>query len=235
MNARAIAASIVVLAVGAVVDAHAQSSALLSRVDHIVYGAPTLSAGIERLERLLGVRATPGGQHPGAGTRNALIALGPTVYLEILAPDPEQTKPDSPRRFGLDDLVTPRLVAWAAKGSDLHQIVNDARRASVNLGDVTPGNRRTPDGAVLSWHVTDQRARIADGIAPFFIDWGDTPHPATTAAAGATLLELRAEHPDAAGVQRILSTLGFDFHVTPGVKPALVAIIASPRGRIELR
>src|SRR6476620_8681534 len=110
------------------VNSHAQSpdpQGLLGAIDHLVYATPDLSAGVERIEALLGVRATPGGQHPGEGTRNALIALGPTSYLEILAPDPEQPKPDRSRRFGIDTLSGPRLVTWAAKGRNLTQTVDE--------------------------------------------------------------------------------------------------------------
>ena len=57
-------------------------------IDHLVYATPDLDLGIDTIERLLGVRATPGGQHLGAGTRNALVALGPGTYLEIVGPDP---------------------------------------------------------------------------------------------------------------------------------------------------
>jgi hypothetical protein len=76
---------------------------------------------------------------------------------------------------------------------------------------------------------------IADGIVPFFIDWGTTPHPASSAAPGATLIALRAEHPDPTKVRMILNQLGFDLPVTKGPTPALVATIDSPRGRVELR
>lgn len=212
------------------------AQALLGKIDHLVYATPDLTDGVKRIEALLGVRATPGGQHPGEGTRNALVALGPTSYLEIIGPDPDQPKPDHPRRFGIDDLTAPRLVTWAAKGTNLTKLVADARRHGVPLGDVLPGSRRTPAGVLLSWHVTDQRAVAANnGLVPFFIDWGDTPHPAKGAASGATLISLRGEHPNPENVQRLLSELGLELPVVKGPTASLVATIAGARGRVELR
>lgn len=211
------------------------SGELLVRVDHLVYGTPDMEAGIEQLEKLLGVRATPGGQHPGRGTRNALIALGPASYLEIIGPDLQQPKPTSPRPFGIDDLKAPKLVAWAAKGKGLEQWVVEAGRRGVKLGEVLSGSRQRPDGMVLSWRFTDPRTVLADGIVPFFIDWGKTPHPASSASGGAKLVSLRAEHPDAERVQKILGALGLDFAVQPGPSPALIATVSCPRGLVELR
>src|SRR4029077_19669601 len=89
---------------------------VLAQVDHLVYATPDLQLGIETAEQLFGVRATPGGQHPGEGTRNALIALGPSSYFEIIGPDPEQAKPERGRRFGIDEIKAPRLTTWVAKG-----------------------------------------------------------------------------------------------------------------------
>jgi len=60
----------------------------IRRVDHLVYAVPDLDAAVSDLERRLGVRAAPGGQHPGRGTSNALIAPGPDSYLALPAPDP---------------------------------------------------------------------------------------------------------------------------------------------------
>src|SRR5262245_14798871 len=208
---------------------------LLARVDHLVYATPDLNRGVEEIEKLLGVRATPGGQHPGRGTRNALIALGPATYLEIIAPDPQQPPPETPRSFGIDGLKKSRLVAWAAKGVDLERLRNEAARKGARLGNVMSGSRRRPDGVLLSWSYTDPKTVLADGLVPFFIDWGQSPHPAHTAAPGALLITLRAEHPDAPRVQRLLRDLGLDLPVQSGATPTLVAIIDSPRGRVELR
>jgi len=207
----------------------------VSRVDHLVYATPDVKLGIDAVEKLLGIRATPGGQHPGAGTRNALVALGPASYLEIIGPDPEQPQPPGQRRFGIDDLKAPRLAAWAAKGQDLERLVADAARNGVKLGAVGSGSRKRPDGVLLSWRFTSPATVLGDGIVPFFIDWGNTPHPAESAAAGATLAGLRAEHPDAQRVAEMLRKLGLDLPVTSAPAPALVATVDCPKGRVELR
>ena len=208
---------------------------MLARVDHLVYATTDLNRGVEEVEKLLGVRATPGGQHPGRGTRNALIALGPASYLEIIAPDPEQSSPNAPRPFGIDGLKESRLVAWAAKGVDLDRLRGEAARKGASLGEVMSGSRRRPDGVLLSWRYTDPQTVLADGLVPFFIDWGQSPHPARTASAGASLIALRAEHPDAQRVQRLLRELGLDLSVQQGAAAALIATIDGPRGRVELR
>jgi hypothetical protein len=206
-----------------------------SAVDHLVYAVPDLQAGIERIERLLGVRATPGGQHPGRGTRNALVALGPSSYLEIIGPDPEQPTPAEPRPFGIDRLTAPRVVTWAARAANLDKVIADARQAGVALGPLAEGSRRRGDGVLLLWRYSDPRTVVADGVVPFFIDWGSTPHPATTSARGGTLAALRAEHPDDENVQRILERLHLDVRVDRGPAAALIATITTPSGPVELR
>lgn len=207
----------------------------LSEVDHLVFVTPDLAAGITQVERLLGVSAVPGGQHPGWGTRNALIGLGDNTYLEIIGPDPDQPKPGRPRRFGIDELKAPRLATWAAKGTDLEAIVENAKSRGLDLGQVQAGSRRRPDGVLLSWRLTVSPALTADGIVPFFIDWGKTPHPAAALPKGCVLIALRAEHPDAGRVQAELSTLGLNIRVDSGSAPTIIATIRTPNGDVELR
>ncbi len=121
-----------------------------------------------------------------------------------------------------------------AKGTDLETFARDALAHGVNLGAVIPGSRKRPDGVVLSWRYTDPRVVLADRLVPYFIDWGVSPHPSATAAKGVTLRSLRAEHPDADRVQRMLRQLGLDLSVSQGARPALIAAFDSPRGRVQL-
>ena len=161
--------------------------------------------------------------------------MGPATYLEIFGPDPEQPKPEKPRGFGVDDLEAPRIVAWLANGNNLDQLVSEAALQGVKLGKVLPGSRKRPDGVVLSWQFTDPATILADRIVPIFIDWGQTPHPARSAAEGATLVDFRAEHPDPQPVKKMLNQLGLDLPIQAGLRPALIATITCPRGRVELR
>ena len=207
---------------------------VLQKVDHLVYAAPDLAAGVEQVERLLGVKATTGGQHPRAGTRNALIGLGGQIYLEIIGPDPEQPKPLMPRRFGIDDLKAPRLVTWAARETNIEAVVENAKRQGLEFGQVQSGSRRRPDGVLLSWR-TASPAAIEDGLVPFFIDWGKTSHPTTSLTQACRLVALRGEHPNPDVIKAKLSKLGLNAHVDRGPASALIATIQSPNGSVELR
>jgi hypothetical protein len=211
------------------------TEALLSRVDHLVYAAPDLEEAVEILERLLGVRAAAGGSHSGEGTRNTLLALGPSLYLEVLAPDPAQPPPPRPRWFGIDGLRSPRLAAWAANVPDLDELAARARREGIALGPVVSGSRRRPDGSRLAWRFTDPHVLPEGSPLPFFLDWGDSPHPGASAPGGARLTRLRAEHPEAERVASELAFLGVPLPVVHAPRPALVATIESAKGEVELR
>jgi hypothetical protein len=157
------------------------------------------------------------------------------VYLEIVAPDPKQPAPSRPRWFGIDTLLNPRLVTWAAKSSGLEELVVAARGAGLALGPVRSGSRRRPDGTVLTWRLTDPATLVADGIVPFFIEWGATPHPAGAGPYQARLTGLRAEHPDGDRIAAQLLQLGVGWEVRLAPEPALIAMLETARGPVELR
>ena len=205
-----------------------------SQLDHLVYAAPDLDAAVAELEARLGVRASPGGSHPGIATRNCLLSLSDTAYLEVIGPDPEQPPPDSPRPFGIDDLQAGRLVTWAIHDSDLEKRVASAKDAGYDPGTIMPLSRQSPDG-LLEWRLTMRPEPAGGGLVPFLIDWGETPSPALSSTKGASLLDLRAQHPDPDPVRRLLATLEISLAVEAGPAPALIAVLETPAGEIELR
>jgi hypothetical protein len=217
------------------VEHHTPSPDLLSRVDHLVYATGELYRGVAEIEQLLGIRASPGGRHSAWRTQNAIVRLGSRCYLEIIAPDPEHPPSTRARPFDLDRDGPSRLVGWAANATELEQLRAAAFRSGVTLGDVQSGSRQRPDGTVLRWTLTDLCCSVADGIIPFFIDWGLSSHPATTAAAGATLVSLRAQHPNAGQVGEMLRAFALPLSITTAPRPALVAEIDCPKGRVLLR
>ena len=207
----------------------------LPPVDHLVWATPDLARGVDEIEALTGVRASPGGKHPSWATHNALLSLGPGVYLEILAPDPSVPAPVRARPFGLDGLRTPRLLTWAAQEADLAGRIAAVARIGIDLGEILSGGRVRPDGVALSWRLTSPRAMFEGGVVPFLIDWGSSPHPSATAARGLKLVDLRAGHPEPERVRSVLEACGVDLAVELAAEPALVATLESPRGRVELR
>ena len=207
----------------------------LARVDHLVLATPDVDDTADRLTTMLGVRAVPGGKHPEWGTRNALVALGDLVYLEIVGPDLEGPAPATPRPYGLDAMHAPRLVTWAVRGRALDALVREARGKGVELGPVQRRTRRRPDAVLLGWSMTDLAAPRSDGVIPFFIDWGTTPHPSTTSPQGGSLVGIRARHPEAEVVRATLQSLGLALDVVHGETPELIATLETRKGRIELR
>jgi len=205
-----------------------------SDLDHLVYAVPDLAAGVAAVAALLGIAPSPGGPHPGLGTRNFLVSLGESCYLEIIGPDPEQAEPARPRPFGLDRLTGGRLITWAIHDHGLERRVEGARAKGFDPGPILPMSRQSPAG-LIEWRLTLRPEPGGDGLVPFVIDWGKTPSPATTSARGCTLRALRAEHPDPASVQAMLGALGVELEVARGAAPVLVARIATPRGEVELR
>lgn len=202
-------------------------------IDHLIYADPDLEVAVADLERRFGVRAAGGGQHLGQGTHNVVLGLGPSTYLELIAPDPLQPEPPRPRPYGAAGVRRGGLVGWALACDDIEGAARTARRQGFDLGSVVEGSRRTADGALLRWRLTENA--LTAGVVPFLIDWGDTPHPAAAAPRGLHLDSFRAEHPDPGRLRPLLEAFEVDVEVRPAERPALVARLTGPRGSGELR
>jgi Glyoxalase-like domain len=199
-------------------------------LDHLVYATPDLEATCRDLEIRLGVRASAGGQHPGRGTHNALISIGPKAYLEIIGPDPLQPETKAVW-FGIDQLTAPKLITWAVRVDELEAFV----KGSAIFGVVRTGSRKTPDGTTLSWQLTEPQLVRGVGLVPFLIKWNSREHPADSAIAGPRLVQLRMEHPEPELIRKQLNPLRLEVAIERRSSPALVAIFEGANGLIELR
>lgn len=206
----------------------------MALLDHLVFATNDLEGTVAWFERTTGVRPVPGGEHPGWGTRNYLVGLGPDSYLEIIGPDLRRpaAEPESVP-FGIAELTGSRLVTWAVHPVDLEAAAASAQEAGANLGEIQPMSRQTPAGDLLRWRLTSIRPAPFDGVVPFLIDWGSSRHPAAAGLPSVELLNFSATHPDPAGVAAVLDALGVSLPVSAG-QPALSAEVRGPRGSLVL-
>jgi catechol 2,3-dioxygenase-like lactoylglutathione lyase family enzyme len=209
----------------------------MAEIDHLVLAVRDLDEGVRYVEGLTGVRAVPGGPHPGIGTRNALLSFDELTYFEIIAVDPGQPEPARPRPFGIDGASSPRLAGFAvhpSPGETFEQVAGSMRACGLDPGPVTAMSRTRPDGEPLHWRMTRplDPSPPTQGLAPFVIDWGGTTSPAASAPSIGALMALRISHPDPA-VRASLDALALGLEVSAG-PAALEAEVDSRRGRVVL-
>lgn len=205
------------------------AGAAVTEVDHLVVAAATLASGIDYVEGKLGVRVPVGGKHPVMSTHNAVMRLGSSVYLEVIAADPEAAPPPRPRWFALDhpEVVRrladdgPFLITWVARTPSL---ANVARASLLPLGDVAAMSRGT-----LSWQaaIRADGALLRGGLFPgLVIEWPPGPHPMERMTEfGMTLQQLTLRPASPALLRDELASIGL---------ADTVAIEATKRGAAPL-
>ncbi len=200
-----------------------------SHLDHIVVVAPSLASGAALVEQSLGLSPGPGRKHPHMGTHNLLLSLGPSVYLEVVAIDPDAPPVARPRWFGLDDLPAQsaaRLAAWVANTDDIQAHTSPA------LGVVEQMEREG-----LTWQMTstaDGHPPLS-GAAPLLIQRATNFHPASRLPdVGLRLCCLRIQHPRPDDVVAVLSHMALAetprVVLTEGAVCALAAEVETPAG-----
>lgn len=204
-------------------------------LDHLVYAVPDLAAGVDDFQSRTGLSPAPGGRHLGRGTRNFLVGLGPTSYLEIIGPDLEHpVAAGASMPFGLEQLIEPRLLTWAVHPPDIDLAGRASAAAGADLGAPVAMSRRTPSGQLLEWKLASVVPLPFGGVTPFLIDWGTTVHPASDSALPqAVLLEFTGWHPDRAAVRTVLDALGVSLPIQLG-PTGLSAVLQTDRGQVRL-
>ena len=193
-----------------------------------MYAVPDLENSMAEIASITGIVPLDGGVHPGNGTRNALLGLSNSSYLEIIGPDKKQNLENT-----LGELLvsknTSGIRAWAVAVSDLASVADVAQELGFRLRDRKEMSRKTPEGSLLEWELLF----LEDAVLPFFIDWKGSEHPARKAPSGCGLLELLISAEEPKVYQELLNKLKLEVSISEG-EPAISAIIRSPMGAWSL-
>ncbi|GGH56529.1 VOC family protein [Frigidibacter albus] len=183
------------------------------KLDHLTVIAPTLAEGVAHVRDCLGLDLPFGSRHPYMGTHNHRLQLGGSVYLEIVALDPEGTAPGRARWFGLDDQRQVRadweegrrLRGWVANTEALGAV---AAAQGAIFGEVVA---LPPEDPSFAFTIPKGGSLPLDGAAPSIIDHrGDASYIATIPDLGARLASFTLEHPDPNAVEALLRGLAID-------------------------
>ncbi len=199
-------------------------------IDHLAITCASLDEGAAWAEERLGVPLEPGGQHAYFGTHNRLLSLGPGLYLEVIAPDPQAPAPGRPRWFAIDHATAPTLGNWIARVPDITQALTEAPPESGDSLALARGD--------LAWTVTvPPDGSLPWGAAfPTLIQWRSGRHPSERQPdRGVRLLALEVGHPRAPRLKQFLAPLQDPrVSVVTADHPTLRARLQTPSGEFEL-
>ena len=210
------------------------------RVDHVSYAAEHdgLHATAERLGKLIGVKPVDGGVHPRFGTRNVILPLANSRYVEVVEVLDHPASDKAP--FGQAVRARSELgggwLGWVVRVDDITAVEQRLGRASA------PGFRRTTTGEEVRWRQLGVKGLIADPQLPFYVEWDQTTrHPSGDGPSEVHLIGLEI----AGDPMRVRewcglpedykpSTLEFEF-VAPRGTPGLLSVtFENPQGRITV-
>ncbi len=202
-------------------------------LDHLVIGGTDLGLLVAWWKQQTGTDAARGGSHPGFGTRNALIGVDDSTYVELISHDPDQPEPDRPRLFGIDALEpnSVQLSTMVLAVPDIAQATAAFRDAGLNPGKVFAAERTRGDGVTLRWQLAIPPDQKMGGAQPSLIQWGDdTPHPGTVLTPLVRVAEVSVGLPDPTRLVAALAGIGSDLVVNETPAPMVTAHFVVPDG-----
>ena len=205
------------------------------KLDHITVIAPTLSEGVAHVQDCLGLAVPFGTRHDYMGTHNHRLQLGGSVYLEIVALDPEGIAPGRARWFGLDDqdqvrsdwAEGRRLRGWVAGTEGLASVLS--AHPTIFGEEVS----LPPSDPSFAFAIPEDGSLPLDGAAPSLIDRRGVPEPTSAIPdLGARLRSFTLEHPEPATIEALYRALAIDHPpaIVQGPKVRYRAEIETPTG-----
>lgn len=201
--------------------------------DHLVVATPHLDRTVHMFGQSTGVNPVFGGDHPQKGTRNYLVGLAPSAYLEIIgrSPDSDSHEQDLPFRIG--QLSRPVVATWALRTPNIETVREAASDLGFETGTEVYLSRQTPDGRELRWQLTPPYPEPS-GVVPFLIDWGTTLSPAVAGLPAVDVSRFSARHPDPNRIEALLRGLGTNLQVCQGRTSGLSLRVETPKGTVVM-
>ncbi|WP_040158655.1 VOC family protein [Nigerium massiliense] len=173
-------------------------------------GPEGLPAAVASLEEQLGAEFKDGGFHPRFGTRNHILPLTRSQYLEVV----EVLEHPAAEKAPFGQAVRARTemgggwLGWVMDVDDLQPYIDRLQREPVH------GSRQFPDGRRLEWEQLGVKGLLNDPQLPYFIKWISEPS-VRPSALGEGSVEL-AKVEIAGNRSRVSEWLGFDLGDTFG-------------------
>lgn len=117
-------------------------------IDHIVIAVQDLGSASDDYARA-GFTVTPGGEHAGGVTHNALVAFADGSYFELIAWKHPETPVDTDwwRRFQAGE----GFIDYALRTDDLDAEVARLQASGLDVPEPEAGGRTRPDGERVEW------------------------------------------------------------------------------------
>jgi len=145
---------------------------MIRGIDHLVIAVADPDAAAEELEAAVGIAATGGGRHPGAGTRNRLCFLADGSYLELIGvedPDLARNHPIGAAALSVLESEHGGLATYALREDEI-ETAAATLGAIGSVGPVQHGTRTREDGDTVEWWTAIPTGGLGPERAPFLIE-----------------------------------------------------------------
>ena len=207
----------------------------MRQIDHIVYTVPNLEKAMDWFAEISGIQPAFGGYHTTQGTKNAVVNLGNSCYLELLAADDANKDIPPPRWMGVDFLEKAQMTRWSLKSTNLPKDRAILQEYQSAMGRIQGGQRKMTNGNLLTWEMIMPLAAPQVDIMPFMTDWQHSVvHPTDAMPEQCQLMSMAFTHPTPNLLYPTLTKLGLDIDLTEGASVSIKAKIKCPKGIIEI-
>src|SRR5689334_14717627 len=148
---------------------------MIRAIDHIVILVSDLAAAVADYITL-GFTVTPGGEHTGGATHNALVVFADDSYLELIA----FKRPAPEHHWYRHSALGEGIIDFALLPTTIEADLAAARERGLEIEGPFPGGRLRPDGQQVAWQsgraltpdlpflcgdVTPRALRVPEGAA----------------------------------------------------------------------